>query len=93
MRRQVRRAHMNGVTIGAVTKEWGGLIKEYFTDIDTFNVSFPLDLDVNMKAALLAAALLIKWAPTWLPANAGCRVRRQCSICGTPSTPYDSRSR
>ncbi|XP_054933345.1 phospholipid scramblase 2-like isoform X3 [Dermacentor andersoni] len=51
----------NGVAIGAVTKEWGGLVKEYFTDTDTFNVSFPLDLDVNMKAALMAAALLIDY--------------------------------
>ncbi|KAL3250789.1 hypothetical protein MRX96_055365 [Rhipicephalus microplus] len=52
---------MNGVTIGAVTKEWGGLVKEYFTDSDSFNVSFPLDLDVNMKAALLALSLLIDY--------------------------------
>nr|XP_037274137.1 phospholipid scramblase 2-like [Rhipicephalus microplus] len=52
---------MNGVVIGAVTKEWGGLVKEYFTDCDSFVVSFPLDLDVNMKAALLALSLLIKY--------------------------------
>ncbi|KAH6937912.1 hypothetical protein HPB50_005113 [Hyalomma asiaticum] len=52
---------MNGVAIGAVTKEWGGLVKEYFTDVDTFNVSFPIDLDVHMKAALLALSLLIDY--------------------------------
>ncbi|XP_049270079.1 phospholipid scramblase 2-like [Rhipicephalus sanguineus] len=49
----------DGVAIGAVTKEWGGLVKEYFTDADSFNVTFPLDLAVNMKAALLALSVLI----------------------------------
>ncbi|XP_077514966.1 phospholipid scramblase 2-like [Amblyomma americanum] len=52
---------MNGVAIGAITKEWGGLVKEYFTDTDTFNLSFPLDLDVRMKAALVASAMLIDY--------------------------------
>lgn len=52
---------MNGVTIGRITKEWGGLVKEYFTDADTFNVAFPLDLDVRMKAALVASAMLIDY--------------------------------
>ena len=30
-----------------------------FTDADNFGLSFPLDLDVNVKASLLAATFLI----------------------------------
>ncbi|XP_077536268.1 phospholipid scramblase 1-like [Haemaphysalis longicornis] len=52
---------MNGVVIGAITKKWSGLIKEYFTDADNFGVSFPKDLDVNLKASLLATTMLIDY--------------------------------
>ncbi|KAH9375975.1 hypothetical protein HPB48_016568 [Haemaphysalis longicornis] len=50
---------LNGVAVGTITKKWSGLIKEYFTDIDNFGISFPMDLDVNMKATLLATTMLI----------------------------------
>ncbi|KAH9375990.1 hypothetical protein HPB48_021477 [Haemaphysalis longicornis] len=50
---------MNGIAIGAITKKWSGLVKEYFTDIDNFGVSFPMDLDVHLKATLLATTMLI----------------------------------
>ncbi|XP_075527762.1 phospholipid scramblase 3-like [Dermacentor variabilis] len=51
---------MDGVTkIGAITKVWGGLLKEYFTDADNFAVTFPLDLNVKIKAVLLGAVFLI----------------------------------
>lgn len=50
---------MNGVAIGTITKKWSGLIKEFFTDADNFGVSFPKDLDVHLKASLLAATMLI----------------------------------
>ncbi|KAG0431788.1 hypothetical protein HPB47_021451 [Ixodes persulcatus] len=33
--------------------------REYFTDADNFGVSFPLDMDVYCKAALLACTMLI----------------------------------
>ncbi|KAH9382714.1 hypothetical protein HPB48_023269 [Haemaphysalis longicornis] len=52
---------MNGVVIGAITKTWSGLVKEFFTDADNFGVSFPKDLDVHLKASLLAAAVLIDY--------------------------------
>ena len=45
--------------VGQITKQWSGLLKEAFTDTDNFGVSFPLDLDVRMKAVLLGAVLLI----------------------------------
>lgn len=45
--------------VGKISKQWTGLIKEAFTDTDNFGVSFPMDLDVKMKATLLGAVFLI----------------------------------
>lgn len=46
-------------TVGVIQKEWSGFGREFFTDADNFGISFPLDLDVKMKAVLLGACLLI----------------------------------
>ena len=45
--------------VGKISKQWTGLLKEAFTDADNFGVSFPLDLDVKVKATLLGAVFLI----------------------------------
>ncbi|XP_041483617.1 phospholipid scramblase 2-like isoform X2 [Lytechinus variegatus] len=45
--------------VGKISKQWTGFIKEAFTDADNFGVSFPMDLDVRMKAVTLAATFLI----------------------------------
>ncbi|XP_051874600.1 phospholipid scramblase 2-like [Pristis pectinata] len=45
--------------IGKITKVWGGLVVEALTDADNFEVSFPMDLDVSIKAVLLGASILI----------------------------------
>ncbi|CAN7940344.1 unnamed protein product, partial [Ixodes pacificus] len=50
-----------GNEIGVITKQWSGLVKEYFTDADNFGVSFPLDMDVHCKAALMACTMLIDY--------------------------------
>ena len=51
---------LDGATkVGKITKQWSGLAREMFTDADYFGVTFPLDLDVNIKAVLLAATFLI----------------------------------
>ncbi|CAG0886219.1 unnamed protein product [Darwinula stevensoni] len=50
---------VDGMTIGKISKQWSGLVKEAFTDADNFGVSFPLELDVNLKALILAATFLI----------------------------------
>lgn len=47
------------VEVGRITKHWSGLLKEAFTDADNFGISFPMDLDCNIKAVLLGAAFLI----------------------------------
>lgn len=45
--------------VGKITKQWSGLAREMFTDADTFGVTFPIDLDVQVKAVLLATTFLI----------------------------------
>ncbi|KAK8782089.1 hypothetical protein V5799_016567, partial [Amblyomma americanum] len=49
------------VEVGRISKQWSGLLKEAFTDTDNFGVSFPMDLDVKMKAVLLGALFLIDY--------------------------------
>lgn len=46
-------------TVGKISKQWSGLAKEMFTDADNFGMTFPMDLDVNMKAVMLGAVFLI----------------------------------
>ena len=45
--------------IGKISKQWSGLGKEIFSDTDNFGVSFPMDLDVKIKAVLMGAVFLI----------------------------------
>ncbi|XP_041093371.1 phospholipid scramblase 2-like [Polyodon spathula] len=48
-----------GASVGRISKQWSGLLKEVFTDTDNFGIQFPLDLDVKVKAVLLGACFLI----------------------------------
>lgn len=50
---------LTGEQIGKISKQWSGLVREMFTDADFFGISFPMDLDVRMKAVLLGACFLI----------------------------------
>ncbi|KAL5014434.1 hypothetical protein ScPMuIL_008704 [Solemya velum] len=45
--------------VGKISKQWSGLLREYFTDADNFGVSFPMDLDVKMKAVMIGLVFLI----------------------------------
>ncbi|XP_071165700.1 phospholipid scramblase 1-like isoform X3 [Mytilus edulis] len=45
--------------VGRVTKQWTGLGKELFTDADNFGISFPVDLDIKMKAVMIGAVFLL----------------------------------
>ena len=49
----------DGTKVGQITKQWTGFAKEMFTDADNFGISFPLDLDVKIKAVALGAVFLI----------------------------------
>lgn len=50
---------LTGEQIGKISKQWSGLVREVFTDADFFGITFPLDLDVRMKATLMGACFLI----------------------------------
>ncbi|KAM9359779.1 phospholipid scramblase 1-like [Symphorus nematophorus] len=45
--------------VGQISKQWGGFLQEGFTDADNFGISFPMDLDVKIKAVMLGACFLI----------------------------------
>ncbi|XP_037088052.1 phospholipid scramblase 2-like [Pollicipes pollicipes] len=45
--------------VGTITKQWGGMTKEVFTDASTFGVTFPHGLDPATKATLFGATFLI----------------------------------
>lgn len=51
---------LDGTTnVGKISKQWSGLGKELFTDADNFGITFPMDLDVKIKAVMLGACFLI----------------------------------
>jgi len=45
--------------IGKISKQWSGFVREYFTAADNFGITFPMDLDVKMKANMIGALFLI----------------------------------
>lgn len=48
-----------GNEVGKISKQWSGFLKEMYTTADNFGVSFPMDLDVKIKAVMLGAVFLI----------------------------------
>ncbi|XP_053209550.1 phospholipid scramblase 2-like [Panonychus citri] len=51
----------NNTQIGKISKMWMGFSGEIISEIDHFSISFPMDLDVNIKAVLLGACFLISF--------------------------------
>lgn len=51
--------NLGGAQVGHISKQWSGLTREFFTTADYFGISFPVDLDVRMKAVMLGAVMLI----------------------------------
>ena len=49
----------DGTKIGDLIKQFGGVLRENYTDADNFSISFPIDLDVKAKITLLAAVFLV----------------------------------
>jgi len=49
----------NTTDIGKIAKQWTGTLAEFFTDADTFSVTFPMDMDVKLKAVFIGAIFLI----------------------------------
>ena len=51
---------LDGTTeVGKISKQWAGLAKEMFTNATNFGITFPMDLDVKMKACMMGAMFLI----------------------------------
>ncbi|KAJ8735191.1 hypothetical protein PYW07_006811 [Mythimna separata] len=48
-------------TIGGINKEFRGLLKEMFSYNDDYVISFPADLDVRFKLAVIATCVLIDY--------------------------------
>jgi len=48
-------------TDGKIVKTWGGWIKECCTDTDNMEIIFPLEVNPEMKALLIGAAMLIEF--------------------------------
>ncbi|XP_043932960.1 phospholipid scramblase 1-like [Protopterus annectens] len=48
-------------SVGLITKQWGGFAREAMTGTTDFEIQFPIDLDVKVKALLLGATVLIKF--------------------------------
>nr|XP_060623747.1 phospholipid scramblase 1-like isoform X1 [Anolis sagrei ordinatus] len=47
--------------IGRITKQWTGYAREMATSASNFEIEFPLDLDVKMKALILGASILVDY--------------------------------
>ncbi|XP_077327345.1 phospholipid scramblase 3-like [Lithobates pipiens] len=45
--------------VGVITRVWRGLRKEMFSMKDNYTINFPMDLNVSMKAMLMACTLFI----------------------------------
>lgn len=50
---------MDGHEVGEIKKKFSGFGRELFTNADKFGVTFPVDLDVKVKALLVGATLLV----------------------------------
>lgn len=48
-----------GKSLGLISKKWGGLLKEMFTDADTFGVDLSNDLSEQEKAIVLGTAISV----------------------------------
>lgn len=48
-----------GHEVGVITKKWGGLLKEFFTDADRFGIQLPQEFAWEKRVVSFAAALSI----------------------------------
>ncbi|XP_023336636.1 phospholipid scramblase 3 [Eurytemora carolleeae] len=51
----------NNEQVGSISKSWNGVLKDVLPKADRFSVDFPPDIDIGMKASLLAATFLIDY--------------------------------
>lgn len=53
------RVLVRGQEVGQITKQWSGLLREAFTDADTFGVQYGPGMSPQLRALALAATFLI----------------------------------
>lgn len=53
------RVLVGGQEVGQITKQWSGLLREAFTDADTFGVQYGPGMNPQLRALALAATFLI----------------------------------
>jgi uncharacterized protein YxjI len=53
------RIRVGGADVGAIKKQWSGLLKEAFTDADTFGLELGPSMNAQLRALALAATFLI----------------------------------
>ena len=49
----------SGTDVGEISKLWRGCFNEAFTDLDTFKIEFPDNIDLETKAVLMGATMLV----------------------------------
>ena len=52
----------HGSQCGVISKRWGGLGREMFTDADAFGIEFPKGISAALKAVFVGAVFLIDFA-------------------------------
>ncbi|XP_064454818.1 phospholipid scramblase 2-like isoform X2 [Ornithodoros turicata] len=52
---------LGGHTIGIISKQWFGVVKDALAATDSFGVTFPRDLDLHAKACLIACTMLVDY--------------------------------
>ncbi|XP_053379769.1 phospholipid scramblase 1-like [Mercenaria mercenaria] len=68
--------------VGKIQKQWSNVLQEMFTQADNFGVTFPMDLDVKMKAIMIGATFLIDFLFFEVPQNRHGNRRRQRMMVG-----------
>ena len=51
--------YVDGIEVARVTKQWGGIMREAFSDADTFKVQQDPGLDQDLSLLVLATAFAI----------------------------------
>ena len=49
----------SGTDVGCISKQWMGALTEFFMDKDTFKIDFPENINLETKAVLLGATMLV----------------------------------
>ncbi|XP_044288631.1 phospholipid scramblase 1-like isoform X2 [Varanus komodoensis] len=77
--------------LGTISRKWTGMAREAATDASIFNVTFPADLDIKMKAIVIGACFLLDFMYFERQGNRN-KQNRRTGVHGAPRT-YGHRRR